>query len=375
MRDGVITRPQLYDALRLQRQNNRLLGTCLLTLGYIDAQRLLSILSQQLNLPALPPELLQQAAPAAVSRLSGELAHRLRVVPYSWDGEMLGVAIADGRILNHLHEVAYHTQTAVGAYLALETEIETALQRFYGAHVAASQPLAPVHLQGRPRPARTTVAEPPERPPTPSSSATAAEGRAPTEPSAGTNSATAEHEPPADEAVNSELTALVKSPPQSSALEKPPEQRRSFFEAIEQIYECADAATVGAKVTQALLNYFRRAVVLCVGEDTLTVAGYAGLQLQRGQAPRSALPLVAARLQDRSIAYGSAAVDPRAAELTSVLGLEPGATVLLASVGDSAAGRLFVFADNGDDTELYDDLHDVEVLLKEAETGLAMLAG
>ena len=32
---------QLYDALRLQRQNDRLLGTCLLSLGYISAERLL----------------------------------------------------------------------------------------------------------------------------------------------------------------------------------------------------------------------------------------------------------------------------------------------------------------------------------------------
>ncbi|MBI3178503.1 MAG: hypothetical protein HYZ27_02505, partial [Deltaproteobacteria bacterium] len=129
VRDGIITRPQLYDALRLQRQNNRLLGTCLLTLGYVPADKLLEILARQLAIPALPPGTLSGASPEAVKRVPGEVAVRLRVVPYSYDHEMLGVAVADGRALNHLHEVAFHAQAAVGAYVALESEIEAVLRQ------------------------------------------------------------------------------------------------------------------------------------------------------------------------------------------------------------------------------------------------------
>ncbi|MEK7704104.1 MAG: type II secretion system protein GspE, partial [Myxococcota bacterium] len=62
VREGLVTRPQLYDALRLQRQNNLLLGTCLLSLGYVDAERLLSTLAKQLAIPALRPGTLGSAS-------------------------------------------------------------------------------------------------------------------------------------------------------------------------------------------------------------------------------------------------------------------------------------------------------------------------
>ena len=75
VREGLITRPQLYDALRLQRQNNHLLGTCLLSLGYVDAERLLATLSRQLAVPALRPGMLVQAAPKAIARVPGDVAH------------------------------------------------------------------------------------------------------------------------------------------------------------------------------------------------------------------------------------------------------------------------------------------------------------
>lgn len=74
VRSGVLTRPQLYDALRLQRGSGRLLGTCLITLGYLDPPKLLSFLSDQLNAPICDQELLDRAPKEAWERLSAESA-------------------------------------------------------------------------------------------------------------------------------------------------------------------------------------------------------------------------------------------------------------------------------------------------------------
>ena len=49
VRRGVITRPELYDALRLQRSTGQLLGTCLIELGYLEDERLLEFLAEQLG--------------------------------------------------------------------------------------------------------------------------------------------------------------------------------------------------------------------------------------------------------------------------------------------------------------------------------------
>lgn len=348
VREGLITRPQLYDALRLQRQTGRLLGTCLLSLGYVRPEALLAMLSRQLSIPALPPGTLNRASPDAVRRVPREVAFRLRILPYSWDGHMLGVAVADGRVLSQLHEVAYHARAAVGAYVALETEIEAVLRTVYPESATAVAP-APADPALRPRPPRTVA---------PDVAAT-----------------------PSDRHWGPERRALGEPPPKRPAASGPPPsstpcpvlERFGFLDSVEKLYEAASPGDVGRVVGEALLNYFSRVLVLESDGRTCRAVGCAGFGLRRGEAPEAALPLTMAKLGERQLAYGFTTTDVRAAELGSVFGLEPGATALVAAVGEGVRPRLIVLADNGANTDLYEDLHDIELLFKEAETGLGML--
>jgi hypothetical protein len=132
LQEGIITQSQLYEAIHLQRQTNRLLGTCLVSLEAVSADTLLAVQSRLLQIPALPPGMLATAAPEAVQRVPGPLALQLRIMPFSWDGTMLGVALADDQVIGNLGVVAEHIQAAVGAYVALESDIDKALQQFYG---------------------------------------------------------------------------------------------------------------------------------------------------------------------------------------------------------------------------------------------------
>jgi hypothetical protein len=366
VREGLITRPQLYDALRLQRQTGRLLGTCLLSLGHVRAEALLAMLSRQLSIPALPPGSLNRASPEAIRRVPREVALRLRILPYSWDGQMIGVAVADGRVLSQLREVAYHARAAVGAYVALETEIDAVLRAVYPE--AASLGAAPTgSLEGaeRPRPPRTSVA---------SSAATAASGQGDTRgplraaldtlaPSELGGRAAVPHAP-----VSPTRPAAVRPSAAPTVLE-----RVSFFDAVELLYEAESEQDIGRMVGRALLNYFQRVFVLYGDGERLRMVGAAGASPQQLEIALSALPVTAARIGERALAYGPAAADNRATELAFSFGLKPGATALVASVGVGRGPRLVLLADNGETTDLYDDLHDVELLLKEAETGLGML--
>lgn len=433
VREGVINRSQLYDALRLQRQNGRLLGTCLLSLGYLGADRLLAFLSEQLRVPVLPPGSLRFAATEAVSMVPGGLALSLRILPYSFDGRMLGVAVADGRVLEQLHEVAKVTRTAVGAYVALEMEIEAALAKLYGEQALEAHRDQSPELPGRARPMRVelleevptrdfgaalglddpstpvvldrpkTVAIPMDGPggtnasrgPQPGPPAPAAPQLAPSD--AGTpaqqGALAADNlglpaynptellppgipppaaPPPADK---------PKRPPTSSVPRKgpprlgPPLTRLGLYQAVEEIYAAPDTEEVGRLVGRALLDYFKRVMVLVVQERQLEVVGYGGLKPGRAAIAMEAIPEVAAGLGQRHISYGRAADDPRASELCDMFDLEEGVTSLLAPVrwAQDEQAELLVWADNADDPEMYDDLHDVELLLKEAETALGMM--
>ncbi len=335
VRESLISRPQLYDALRLQRQSGRLLGTCLLSLGYVRPEALLAMLARQLAIPALPPGTLNRASPEAIRRVPREVARRLRILPYSWDGEMLGVALADGRVLGQLHEVAYHARAAVGAYVALETEIEAVLGAVYPAGDELEK--APLVFAERPRPARVApVHDEPAAPPVPFVSPEGAH-------------------PPLDVSAEKAL------------------ERLGFFDAVEQLYEAKHIDEVGRMAGRALLNYFQRVfVVLCDGR-ACRVIGRAGVEPRRLEVPESSLPLTMARLGDRQIAYGLAVLDARNAELGGLFGFDPGAVSLLAAVGAKERPRILVLADNYTTSDMYEDLHDIELLFKEAETGLEML--
>jgi len=66
-------------------------------------------------------------------------------------------------------------------------------------------------------------------------------------------------------------------------------------------------------------------------------------------------------------------LDARTARSPAPLG-RAWATALIGAGGDAAEPSLVVFAYNGDTWDLYEDLHDVEMLFKEAETGLGMFS-
>jgi hypothetical protein len=139
---------------------------------------------------------------------------------------------------------------------------------------------------------------------------------------------------------------------------------------VEHIYEASDFNEVGQCTGEALLNYFSRVLVFLVRDGRLEVTGRAGMSGLAANVELDRLTAVASHLATRSIAYGPAGADPRAAELARCFGFAPAPTSLIAPIADS----LLVYADNGDAAELYEDLHDVELLFKEAETALGLLA-
>lgn len=364
MREGVVTRPQLYDALRLQRQNNLLLGTCLLSLGYVDADRLLATLARQLAIPALRPGSLGAASPEAVRRVPREVALRLRIVPYSWDGQMLGVAIADGRVLADLNEVAYHSQSAVGAYVALELEIGATLRRLYGGDevpvVVATPP--PPAAQNRARPVRTTTFD--EIP-------TRDFGRA-----LGLETLQSAAPERAAVAPIQRASSVFLAAPPAAKPRVPTFTRVGVYECVERLYEAKDAVAVGCLVGQALLNYFSRVLVLAFDAERAQAVAAAGFEPAAAYVPLSALARTVATVEaggQRSIVYGLASSDPRATELGRALGMSGAATSLVGTLSCGRRARLVLYADNADRTDLYEELHDVELLFKEAETALELL--
>ncbi len=368
-----ITRPQLYEALRLQKKNNALLGTCLLSMGYLTMEQLLDTLSKQLSIPALASGLLAHSAAEAIQRIPSEVAHRLRVMPYSWDGKMLGVAVADGRALSYMPEVAQHSQSAVGAYVAIAEEIDRALSRFYPVK-AGSKSLTPepVLLTGRPRPARaqSQIAEDPILLTKPRSAAQLAPVLS-GPPKAVSNSPTpTPSKPELLEKVETMSTVLLAPPAKTSASSHSrPLKRQGLYDAVEKLYESQNAAEVAVQMGAAFLNYFSRVMVFTRDGFELITEGHTGL---RRPAERITLK-TEINEATQAILYGRAIEAPAAAALGAQINFGGAATVLMVVIG-SGSQAVVVYGDNEGQTELYEELHDIEMVVKEAQTALAMLS-
>lgn len=362
VRNGVLSRPQLYDALRLQRQTGRLLGTCLIELGYISSESLLQFLSQQLHAPICDEAAMFAAAPSAIERLGGERAWALLAVPFGWNGARLRLAVANGAILPRIGELAIELRCDIDPEVALETDVVIALK----AHYPSVAPPAAPSTQPPPRTPTfgTSAAAPSE---TPQIRAEAGFWNAnPTpvvsfEPNAfdADTAAGPLEDPLAPADVGFSLPAEL--PRRADPPSDPPLERLGLYDSVERVYEARSESQIGRCVGRALLNYFSRVLVLRVHGRDAQVVGHSGVMPQF-----SSLTLPG---EIRRLAYGSLDEVVGAAELARELRIGRAATALLATVGRS----LLLYGDNEALEDRYEELHDVEMLLKEADTALGLL--
>lgn len=125
---------QLAAALDEQGSRGGLLGEILVRQQALPEDALVAALARTLGILRVEPALLEAPDPAAVKRLSAEIALRLRALPVSLQdgGKVLGVALAEpqnGALLDELRKV---TGCRLAPRLAGAVALGYALARAYG---------------------------------------------------------------------------------------------------------------------------------------------------------------------------------------------------------------------------------------------------
>jgi len=154
---NLITPEQLKLAIEHQRTSNRRIGQVLIDLGFTNADAVLGALSIQLGVPATRLNG-YTVNPSAVRALPEKLARKHSAVPLQKVGQMLQVAIAVPNNLVALDDLRFASGCQIQTSVALEDEIEAAVNRFYGARAAepppieeapAAAPLVPLEIDRR----------------------------------------------------------------------------------------------------------------------------------------------------------------------------------------------------------------------------------
>src|SRR5438132_1069079 len=127
----LITPEQLKIAIEHQRTSNRRIGQVLIDLGFTNADAVLGALSVQLGVPATRLNGYTVNA-SAVQALPEKLARKHSAVPLQKVGQMLQIAIAVPNNLVALDDLRFASGCQIQTSVALEDEIEAAVNRFYG---------------------------------------------------------------------------------------------------------------------------------------------------------------------------------------------------------------------------------------------------
>jgi type IV pilus assembly protein PilB len=126
-----LTPDQLREAMARQQQSRKRLGEILMELGFADADAVLDGLSAQLGVPPTRVNSFT-VTPEALSCLSERIARKYTAVPMLKVGSTLVVATANPRDLQALDDLRFAAGCEISTMIALESEIQEALESFYG---------------------------------------------------------------------------------------------------------------------------------------------------------------------------------------------------------------------------------------------------
>lgn len=127
----LITREQLEEALRLQKDNGKPLGQNLVELGYISEEDVVNCLSIQYGFPYLP--LGNYEIDREVIKIVPErVARQYCLLPIDRIGNLLTVTIADPLNIIAVSDVESFTECKVQVFISTTSEIIAAIEQYYG---------------------------------------------------------------------------------------------------------------------------------------------------------------------------------------------------------------------------------------------------
>ena len=131
--EGTITEQQLEQGLRSQEILGGRIGTCLLEIGALDEDRLLSALSDQLGVPTAGKIDLDHIPRVILDLIPSDLAKRHRVIPFRMLGTELFIASLAVGDLTMLDALAFATGKDIRAHISTESRLAVSLSKYYGA--------------------------------------------------------------------------------------------------------------------------------------------------------------------------------------------------------------------------------------------------
>ena len=128
---GVITSEQLEAGLREQKKSKEFICSILIKLGFATEEKILSVLSKQLDLPYIKIKEMQ-ISPDVVTRIPAKFAFHYKMMPINIENNVLTCAVTDPLNIQILDDIKLLLGFELKAVLAGEKDILESINKYYG---------------------------------------------------------------------------------------------------------------------------------------------------------------------------------------------------------------------------------------------------
>lgn len=152
--EALVKPEKLAEAVEYQCIYGGRLGTSLIELGLVDEEKMARMLSQQLRLHFIKPELLMHVSATVLKLVPKDIALKYQIVPYYKDDKKLYAAVPDPTNLKHLNELALQLNHIIVPLAIPEIRLLLALKKHYGLLLSPRYDTLAAQLQRRSMAAR-----------------------------------------------------------------------------------------------------------------------------------------------------------------------------------------------------------------------------
>lgn len=132
VKEGIITRQQLNQALERQVVYGGRIGTNLIELRFISEEELTKFLGRFFNITPVTQEMIATIPPEVIGSLSADIVGRYKILPFRRDRNRLHLAMLNPRDIKEIDEIRFVTGFDIIPYVITELRLLYCLERYYG---------------------------------------------------------------------------------------------------------------------------------------------------------------------------------------------------------------------------------------------------
>ncbi len=132
VKEGIITRQQLNQALERQVVYGGRIGTNLIELRFISEEELTRFLGRFFNITPVKQEMVAAIPPDVINSLTPDIVNRYKILPFKKDRNRLHTAMLNPRDIKEIDEIRFTTGFDIIPYVITELRLLHCLERYYG---------------------------------------------------------------------------------------------------------------------------------------------------------------------------------------------------------------------------------------------------